>query len=646
MSMIFGLLKEPGLATTKSELENLAVATERYALGITALYRTGRLGMGVQPYFSHERSAMETAPVIGADNSVLSFDGRLDNYRELAELLGLVAHSTSDSQIVLAAFGRWGEACFRHLIGDWALALWSERDQSLYLARDHAGTRSLYFQNEKHIVWSSFLDTFQRSEVKSGVSEDYAACYLACQPLGNLTTCDGIVSVPPAHYLVIRNNIVTQHSHWNPLVRGATRYSSDGEYEAHFLALFEQSLERRTGPGAPILAQLSGGMDSTAIVCVSDRLRQSINPHCKILDTISFFDDAEASLNETPYFSLVEDRRGKVGIHLNTAFSQRTFEPHDGSSGLYLVPGADSFSIQQETQLWTVVWQGGYRSILSGIGGDEVLGGVSNPFPELADYFVSGSWYRWLRQSVAWSLIERSPLMGTLIGTVRYAAQLYAKRTFDERDLPPWISRSLRDRLRCRAREPIIRSYLSIEPHRLENGRAWRAIMETLPHLFPQLLSRIEYRYPFLDRDLVEFLFSIPPEQLLRPGRRRSLMRRALVNIVPDEILERRRKAFQLRAPLSALQQAYPKLLKLFADAAIASAGFVDPAQLRRSLKGIAEGDPKWRQAMLKTIALELWMKPYLQGIERQSLDIEAGGPAPNLTACVGLQDPCAQVDV
>jgi asparagine synthase (glutamine-hydrolysing) len=150
--------------------------------------------------------------------------------------------------------------------------------------------------------------------------------------------------------------------------------------------------------------------------------------------------------------------------------------------------------------------------------------------------------------------------------------------------------------------------------------------METLPHLFPQLLFRVEYRYPFLDRDLVEFLFSIPPEQLLRPGRRRSLMRRALVNIVPHEILERRRKAFQLRAPLSALQQAYPKLLKLFADPAIASAGFVDPAQLRRSLKGIAEGDPKWRQAMLKTIALELWMKPYLQGIEWQSLDIEAGG--------------------
>ena len=627
MSMIFGLLKESGLAVTEYELENLAAATERYATGITALYRIGRLGMGVQPYCSHERSAMETAPAIGADNSVLSFDGRLDNYRDLAEQLGLVAQTTPDSQIVLSAFGRWGEDCFRHFVGDWALALWSEKDQSLYLARDHAGTRSLYLQTEEHrMMWSSYLDTFQRGDVKPGVSEDYAACYLACRPIGHLTAYDGILSVPPAHCLVIRSNIVARHSHWTPLVRGVTVYSSDGDYESHFLALFEQSLERRTGPGAPILAQLSGGMDSTAIVCLSDRLRRSTDPHCKILDTISFFDDSEASLNETPYFSLVEDRRGKVGIHLDTAFSQRTFEPHDTSKGLYLSPGADSFSIQQETQLWKVVWQGGYRSILSGIGGDEVLGGVSNPFPELADHLVSGSWRRWLRQAVAWSLIDRSPLLGTLIGTVEYAARLYANITFDERDVPPWISTSLRDRLRCRTRRSIVRSYLGVEPHRVENCRAWWAIMETLPHLFPQLLSRIEYRYPFLDRDLVEFLFSIPPEQLLRPGRRRSLMRRALVEIVPHEILERRRKAFQLRAPLSALQQAYPKLLKLFADAAIASAGFVDIAQLRRSLKAIAEGDPKWRQAMLKTIALELWMKPYLQGTERHSLDIEAGG--------------------
>ena|SRR6187402_952218 len=165
---------------------------------------------------------------------------------------------------------------------------------------------------------------------------------------------------------------------------------TDTDYEAHFLTLFHQSVARRTGPGAPILAQLSGGMDSTAIVCMSDEIRRSTHPKSELLDTVSFYDDAEASLNEKPYFSITEARRGKVGTHLDMAFSQRTFAPYDGAEGTYLLPGADSFSIEQERRFRDGVWQKGYRSVLSGIGGDEVLGGIPDPLPELADYLASG----------------------------------------------------------------------------------------------------------------------------------------------------------------------------------------------------------------------------------------------------------------
>lgn len=368
--------------------------------------------------------------------------------------------------------------------------------------------------------------------------------------------------------------------------------------------------ERRTGPGAPILAQLSGGMDSTAIVCMSDHLRRSADPAAEILDTVSFYDDSEASLNERPYFSITEAKRGKVGTHIDTAFSQRTFEIHDTTNGVYLLPGADSFSIQQERKFYDAVWHRGYRSILSGIGGDEVLGGVSCAFPELADYLVSGNIRRLLRQSIAWSLIDRNPLIGTLYDTAKYAIQLYAHSKPHDKTRPPWISDSLRQRSReIEAENSILRSRVGIAPHRLDNSLAWWSIMETLPHLFPQLLSRPEYRYPFLDKDLVNYLFSIPRDQVLLPGRRRSLMRRGLANIVPREILERRRKAFQVRASLSTLQRAHASLERLFANSAIASAGFVDIDKLRISLGRTAQGEAEWRQALLRTIALELWLK-------------------------------------
>ena len=631
MSIIYGLLKEDGVLVTESELRHLAALTERYATGTGSVQVLGRLGMGLQPYSSHLRSEFERGPTSDPHGHALCFDGRLDNYKDLSEELGLHdPEALSDSQIVLAAFAQWSEACFSRLVGDWALALWSEKDQSLYLARDHAGTRTLYFRHERgEAVWATSLDTLHTRDAKFQLSHDFAGCYLAGRFVRDLTPYEGIRSVPPAHYLRIREGVLSRHPHWNSAVKTTIRYQSDTEYEEHFLKLFAQAVERRTGPGAPILAQLSGGMDSTAIVCMSDRIHRRNDPNSEILDTVSFYDDSEASLNERPYFSITEAKRGKVGTHLDMAFSQRTFEPHDGAGGIYLIPGADSFSIEQERRFHDAVWRKGYRSVLSGIGGDEVLGGIPDPLPELADYLVSGNVRRLLRQSIAWSLVDRSPFLATLGRTANYAVCLYLSPKPKDRDVPPWIFPSLRRRSwAIEAPHQTLRSRVGIAPHCLDNSLAWWSVMETLPHLFPQLLVRPEYRYPFLDKDLVNYLFSIPREQILRPGRRRSLMRRALANIVPHEVLKRRRKAYQLRAPLHALQQAHDVLEKLFAESMLADAGLIDVTLLRHSLRSTAEGDPAWWQAMLRTIALELWLRSIVQGSRHHT-----GNPDLSLTA-------------
>ena len=630
MSILYGLLKQPGTQVTELELLHLASATEQYATGPSSGHIRGRLGMGFQPYLSHLRSELEQGATSDPYGHMACFDGRLDNYKELSEELGFEDSVLSDSQIVLAAFARWSEECFSRFVGDWALAIWSEKDQSLYLARDHAGTRTLYFHREQgEVVWATHLDTLYAREAKFQLSQDYAACYLAGRFVRDLTPHEGIRSVPPAHYLKIRNGALSRHQHWSSTVKATILYRGDAEYEESFLSLFQQSVRRRVGPGASILAQLSGGMDSTAIVCMSDQIHRRKNLHAEILDTVSFYDDSEASLNERPYFSITEANRGKVGTHLNVAFSQRTFEPHDGAHGIYLIPGADSFSLEQERRFRNVVWQKGYRSILSGIGGDEVLGGIPDPLPELANYLVTGKVFRLLRQSVAWSLVDRSPLLATLWHSARYAARLYLNPRQNGPDVPPWILPSLRKRCwEIEAAQQPLRRRFGVAPDRLDNSLAWWSVLETLPHLFPQLLVRPEYRYPFLDKDLVTFLFSIPREQILRPGRRRSLMRRALANIVPHEILERRRKAYQLRAPLHALQQASDVLKQLFTSPMLAEAGLIDGKALRLSLQRTVAGDPAWWQAMLRTVALELWLRSIVHGESHR-----AGNACPRLTA-------------
>ena len=296
MSIIFGLLKKRDEQVLEQELRQAACATERYATRAGHLFLQGQLGMALQPYFTHQRSELEVRPVADGHGRVISFDGRLDNYKELAQELAL-PHSESDSRIVLAAFDRWGQGCFSHLVGDWALALWSGREEALYLARDHAGARTLYFhQQGNSIRWSTYLDTFAAGGTELRLADEYVARYLTVSPVRDLTPYDGIFSVPPAHCVIFRKGVMSRYAHWDSTVSSTIRYKSDSEYGSHFLALFQQSVERRTGPGAPILAQLSGGMDSTSIVCMSDHIRRSHDPKAKILDTISFYDDSESSL--------------------------------------------------------------------------------------------------------------------------------------------------------------------------------------------------------------------------------------------------------------------------------------------------------------------------------------------------------------
>lgn len=612
MSVIFGVRRPSGAVVIESELSRLAEATARFAVDGLSLRITGHIGMGFQPYYTHDRSALQTEPATDRYGNLLCFDGRLDNYVELSSDLGLDAPAISDAHIILEAFAKWGRDCFSRFIGDWALALWSDREQSLYLGRDHAGTRTLYFQEDKGTLhWSTHLDTFFIDSQRPCLDEHYTACYLAARSIRDLTPYKGIRAVLPAHYVIFRDGKLSTTPHWQWMTTNTIRYKSDEQYEEHFRTLFRQAVERRTGPGAPIIAQLSGGMDSTAIVCMSDHVRREQNLTGELLDTISFYDDTEPSCNERPYFSLVEAKRGKIGIHIESSFLNHTFEPHDSSQGTYLLPAADSAAIHREQTLDSVMRSKGYRVILNGTGGDEVLGGNPVAFPELADYLVSCDIKRFVRGSIEWSLTQRTPLLENIIHTLRYVFKLYLNPEALETPVPSWLTTRLRAVCVAQTKSHKTRSRrFGSAPHVIDNGFGWWCVLDTLPHLFPKLLTRPEYRYPYLDRDLVDFLFSIPRAQLIRPGRRRSLMRRALAGIVPVEVLERRRKAFVIRGPLAAIRGSQRKLEFLLSDSFIASARFVDPKLLLEALERVAEGvDSQPWPALFRAITLELWLR-------------------------------------
>jgi asparagine synthase (glutamine-hydrolysing) len=285
--------------------------------------------------------------------------------------------------------------------------------QAKALVEDHAGARTLFYRSDATtITCGTYLDSLTGEDGASRLGTEYAVRYLASSPLGKLTSYDGVFSVRPGHYVRVRDTATVERSHWEACTGRAVRYRSDSEYEEHFLSLLKQSVVRRTGPGTPIVAELSGGMDSSSIVCVSDDVRRSADPHSELLDTVSYFDDSEVSLNDAEYYTAVERQRGKVGI-----------PSQYGHLSAYV---RTIFSIGSDVSRSGGGWGKGYGCVLSGVGGDELLGGVPNHLRELSDHLVSGHLRTFARGAFKWCLTERTPLFGALGDTLRYTAKLYS----------------------------------------------------------------------------------------------------------------------------------------------------------------------------------------------------------------------------
>jgi asparagine synthase (glutamine-hydrolysing) len=632
MSILFGIREAEGEDAEERRLQQLAVPTARYALDGTFISTSGRVGMGLQPFHTHLRSTYESRPAASIAGNMITFDGRLDNYVDLCKLLDLDATATKDSVIALAAFEHWGEDCFSHFSGDWALALWARAERTLYLARDHAGTRTLYFQQSGgRLIWSTYLETFPNVERSTDLDLVFAESYLARRAVRDLTPYRNIRAVPPAQYLKCQDATIVGRQHWHSIARDQILYKTDGEYEEHFMALFRRAVENRTGPGAPVLAELSGGMDSSSIVCMSDRLRAEEGiSSAGFLDTISFYSDSEPNWNEKPYFGAVEARRGKAGVHVSSSHLVPTLCPPDGT---YLLPGADSGTLEREQRWMVAVGLHKYRAILSGVGGDEVLGGVPTAMPELADYLIGGDFRKLIGRSITWCKVDGSPLVYCLLNTARFTLDLYCSDITRSGANPPWIrTHALTTGA---SRPPSVYTKWTrglTRPSSLGNERAWLAVIESLPTRSPATLMRPEYRYPYLDKSLVEFLFRLPPRQLVEPGRRRSLMRRALKDVLPREIVERRRKAYCIDHQLRTITQNQEKIVALLENSRLADLAVIEPRTAKAAINEICSGkDVRFLPYLLRLIALELWLQsgtghaPAGTHIPNQYLSLEKG---------------------
>jgi asparagine synthase (glutamine-hydrolysing) len=573
--------------------------------------------------FGHQRLAIidlsESArqPMSTPDGRFhLIFNGEIYNYREIgAELksLGHTFRTRSDAEVLLLGLQRWGTTLLPRLIGMFSFALLDRQNATVLLARDPFGIKPLYyFQGRDRVLFASeitpllnFPDMRRRADAQtvyeflSGVFGEHS----------NRTFFQDVQQLPAAHYLLIScfsPGTAAPVRYWKVERKPVDGFSPE-QTSSRFRELFEKSVDLHLRSHVPVGISLSGGMDSSSITAAA-RSRQGPGYS---LHTFSYVAE-DPQLSEQRWCEIVT-RAASTEQHwvyiqpgeLVHDFEQlvRVQEQPFGSPTIYA-----------QYRIFRCAHEHGVKVILSGQGADQYLGYIHHIPVRLASLLRQGRWLsalRFLRHAralpISGALRLRSLVRHTLPrGLVEAAKSL---RTSG----PPGVNRQwFHER--------------GIDPpksgHRGDDSSLHDLLLQNLMQTLPGLLRiedrnamafSVENRVPFLTTELVDYVFSLPEEEIIsEKGRCKAVLLRAMEGLVPKEILERRDK-IGFAMPISKLNRQTEKWLEeSLKDAAAIPA--LNALEVGRHLKLALRdrlSDPESQRWLWRWLTLIAWVREF-----------------------------------
>jgi asparagine synthase (glutamine-hydrolysing) len=567
-------------------------------------------------------AAVETLPLVSDTGEiVVTADARLDNRAALVAALGLsgrAAQELGDGALVLRAWARWGEECPDRLLGDFAFAVWDARRRVVFCARDPAGVKPFYYHLAPG-VFAAASDTavlLALPDVPRRLDEvRLAACLVPGLDDRRRTSFEGVLRLPPGHCLALgATGSPTPRAYWRPDPARVAPPGSDAEHAEAFRALFTDAVRCRLRGATSPAAALSGGLDSSSVVCVARALR---NGAAEPLRTYTARFPTIPRCDEAAYVAAVEAQGGLVPRHVpaDTLDPLGDFEARPGREDetfhlpAYYMHGA----------LYQAARADGARVFLEGTGGDLVL---SHGAGALQDLARRGHWLALARELGQLArAFERSPwpmLRGVASGLAP-AAAVRAWRRLQRRGLirPPPIRPEFARRIdldgRLRATAPPPRG-AGVEASRHEHARQLSsprlaAVLEMVAALASE--AGVEVRDPFLDRRVMELCVALPASQKLRHGRTRVVARHALATVLPAAIRDRPGKAvLELMFPAALTVYGAGRLAALMEEAAGVLGPYVPPEYVRRCYRRYCErGTPGLAGQVWRLGMLTLWLR-------------------------------------
>lgn len=559
MSGIAGIVRFDGAPVEPGLVERMTAAMAHRGPDGIRHWSGGSVALGQCMLRATPESLDERQPLANEDGSfVLVMDGRVDNADELRrELLGrgAVLRDRTDAELVLRAYEAWGDECPPHVDGDFAFVVWDARRRAAFCVRDRFGQKPFHYHwDGTTLVFASDVHAIlELPWVPQVLNEGMVAEFLGYEWISlDETFWDGVLRLPQAHRMTVDARGPRLARYWEPDLEARLPCRTDEEYAEHYRTLLFDAVRRMSRTIGPLACEVSGGLDSSALLSVAEHLRRDGKLLAPSLDayTLAFTDDSAA--NELEYARAVGEHLG-IPVHEIEPAHKPLEWYRDRAKRLRTLPsypnGVMGLTIRESAS------RRGSRALIVGVGGDEWLAGSRCHY---ADAIGAGNWRvvaealltdrRELgaRQAI-WGLLRTGCLPLLPSAVLRPVRQLRARRRETQADRDSWLSPAMMRELRRRRRGvPTDRG-----------GRAGTFAqdrqMRTLASPFLAQArdleeamaaeARIELRRPYFKRTLVEFAFATPEWLRVRGRSDKRLHRVAMRGYLPERVRARETKA-------------------------------------------------------------------------------------------------------
>lgn len=539
----------------------------------------------------------------------ITYNGEIYNYLEIREQLaakGRKFSTRTDTEVILHAYAEWGEDCLERFNGMFAFAIWDGKKKELFAARDRFGEKPFYYfiDHERFLFASEIKALLKCPRIRVEANERAIFDFLTWGIHDHFeqTFFRAISQLLPSHYLRVSRNLDIQvHRYWTL----ETRTYAANNYYHDFREQFERSVRIRLRSDVKVGSCLSGGLDSSAIVCMMNDIRASSVVEAvgqKIETVSSCFDDK--AFDEREYIDEV--------IHSTS------------SSRNYAFPSPEEFwqtldqLIQQQDEpfgsasiyaQWCVLRKAkeiGIKVLLDGQGGDEILAG-----------------YRKFLYFYIYSLLKSGKVItavNEIIGALKRGDEGLLDFTAAKRYLPDIISPLI-----PHIQDLFLPEFNSLRTQstvRLgaQGELADRQIRDLTMTSIPPLLRyedrnsmafAVETRLPFLDHELVQCVVNYPQEYKIRHGRTKYVMREALADIIPEKIRTRRTKLGFVTPQKKWLQGPLKDEIScLVAERRLRCEKYIDIEKLRTQWNMFCQGGKSISdRELFRIVVLEKWMR-------------------------------------